>query len=277
MRADGRPSEGDGAVPCVYVVDDDEIGRLGRELVLRRLGQEVVATTWADLATRLDRGTAPDLVLAVVRRDRSQWDRYVVLRSAGDLRAAVGPDTRLVAAGGEAELDNPLLGLRLVASGFEELLHRDDLASAGQLAALVSGAVRGFDPRPGPADLAVSNVGPRSDPARVVERLAELAEDDPAYLRAFQPGYRQNQCGLTRRRAHTLRVKVALMGDLQPDPARSLGGPVRDQSLPRWTEMVAFVNACRGWEPGDDTVELFNRRGPVDQKGGTVGRTAFAR
>ncbi len=77
-------------------------------------------------------------------------------------------------------------------------------------------------------------------------QVQELISVDVSYLEAFEPGNRQNQSGLSRRRAHTLRVKVAEWGDLSSRAYRSRGGPTRDLSLPLWFEMVAFVNLCRG-------------------------------
>lgn len=248
----------------VVVVDDHEVERLGRELLLRRLGVDVAAGDWAQ-ATGLLGTTRPALAVLVVRRDVSSWDRFRALHAAGDLRRTLGGSGhRLVAVADAAVLGSPLVRLRLAAAGIDEALLGSELATGDALAQLVSGALAGRSVEPSAAELDGLRVGRRSAPGVVVERVLQLAERDPAYLRAFQAGHQQNDCGLTRRRAHTLRVKVAELGDLRTDPGRWSGGPVRDQSLPRWSEVVAFVNRCRGWHPDDDTLDLFLRREQVE-------------
>lgn len=247
----------------VVVVDDHEVERLGRELLLRRLGVDVVAGDWAQ-APGLLGSTRPALATLVVRRDVSSWDRFRSLHAVGDLRRTLGGGSRLVAVAEPAVLGSPLVRLRLAAAGIDEALLSSELSTGDALAQLVSGALTGRPVDPTAAELDGLRVGRRSAPGVVVERVLQLAEQDPAYLRAFQAGYQQNDCGLTRRRAHTLRVKVAELGDLRTDPSRWSGGPVRDQSLPRWSEVVAFVNRCRGWHPDDDTLDLFLRREQVE-------------
>jgi hypothetical protein len=95
-------------------------------------------------------------------------------------------------------------------------------------------------------------VGPEADPDAVVAWVLERAADPDggqAYLDAFDPAHAQNTCGLSRRQARTLRVHLARAGRILPSASRSGGGPERDTSLPRWGEVVAVANLCRGFEP----------------------------
>lgn len=242
------------------VIDDNELERVGREQAIARLGRRVVGTNWADAVSCLEQVSAPVIVLLVLRRDAGNWDCYDRLRAVGDLRPAVGPDTRVIAAVGPRELTKPVLGLRLAAAGVTEVFDRRDLETTSAVAALTMGTAQGRRPEPTSGELAIHHVGPRCDPSRVIELMVELVDGDAAYRRAFEPGYTQKACGLSRRRAHTLRVKVTELGDLRPNGARSVGGPLRDLSLPRWNEMVAFVNLCRGSDIDDATLNLPLRR-----------------
>lgn len=236
----------------ILLVDDDEVELAGREIILRRLGLEVRATAWGPLAADRADLTGVTVAVVVVRRDTDRWDRYQVLRSMGDLRSVLGPQVRIVGLLEAGEALDPVIGLRLVAAGVGEVLALDRVRSGRDLLGVVSGARRGPSPAPSPSERFAARIGSRCHPDRVVDRVLEMAEDDPSFLRAFDPGVQQNECGLSRRRAHTLRVRVAELGDLHPAPGRSMGGPVRDRSLPRWAEVVDFVNRCRGHWPEDD-------------------------
>lgn len=239
----------------ILVVDDDDVERAGRTVVLAERGHEVVARSWGELATDgIVLADGPDLAVVVVRRDLDRWDRYQALRSAGHLPDRIGGATRVVAALDGGGAVDPVVALRLAAAGVHEVVALRHVRGTAELAALAHGDRRGTSPSPAPEELAWCQIGPRSNPSRVVDRVLELAEDDPSYLRAFEPGVQQNECGLSRRRAHTLRVTVAELGDLRPAAGRFTGGPVRDQSLPRWSEVVRFVNRCRGWDPDDDAL-----------------------
>lgn len=248
----------------VVLVDDDEIERLGRELALERAGHAAQGVGWPDLAVHLDREAVPSAIVLVVRRDRSCWDRFAALRGAEKLHNTVGDGVRIVAVVGAREARNPLLGLRLGELGVGEVIERDALRSVDDLGRLVAGELAGVDPMPPRLELATLRVGRRSDPGRVLECVAAMAAENASYLRAFDPGVTQNQCGLSRRQARTLRVKVSELGDLLPNPSYSSGGADRDLSLPRWGDMVDFVNRCRGWDPDDEQCGLFERRGQAE-------------
>lgn len=231
----------------VMVVDDDEIGRLGREAAAARHGHRVVAVTWPAAAVGVAVAwPTVDLVLAVVRADRSCWDRYRVLAHVQALRDHAGPEVRIAAVLEGAGYDNALVRLRLHGAGVHEVLHRRQVADGAAIAELADGATSGRPSRPSASELAVLGVGRRTDPSRVVDRILELGADDPAFLAAFTPGLQQNESGLSRRRAHTLRVRVADLGHVLPELGYVSGGPERDRSLPRWTQVVEFVNRCRG-------------------------------
>ena len=247
----------------LLIVDDVEIERIGRTVAIERSGHRAVGISWGELTGHPLRLLHPTLVILVLRREVGSWDRYYVLREAQDLRSAVGQAARMVAVVGRRSGLNPLLGLRLAGSGVTEVLDHRDLASVRDLEDLIAGHLRGSDPVPSNSDLASMRVGRRSDPTRVIDRILSMAASDPSYLRAFDPGLLQNECGLSRRRAHTLRVKVSELGDLLPSTSYSNGGPLRDLSLPRWTDMVAFVNLCRGWDPDDEQFGLVVRRDQV--------------
>lgn len=245
----------------ILVVDDDEIAGIGAQVVLNRIGFDAAETEWRGLRERSAAATEIDVLIAVVRRDPTSWDRYRCLHEVGELRSRVSVGTRIVAVVEAADAANPLLGLRLHTAGVDDVITMRHIQSVGRIAAVAAGDMIGMAPRPAPAALAPVFVGPRSDPAGVVALIEQLAHRDPAYLRAFTPGLAQSSSGLTRRRAHTLRVKIAKLGDLSPDPSRRTGGPVRDESLPRWSQVVPFVNQLRGWHPADEISELADERG----------------
>lgn len=245
----------------VLLVDDDEIEGLGRELALDRAGHDARSVRWSDVTEHLDREVEPSLVLLVVRRDLGSWDRFGALQGTEKLRNTLGSRARISAVVDARDAPNPMLGLRLAQLGVDELIDRDALRSVESMGQLAAGALAGVVPRPPKLELATLRVGQRSDPGRVLGCVAELAAEEPSYLRAFEAGVTQNQSGLSRRQARTLRVKLSGLGDLLPNPAFSSGGLDRDLSLPRWSDMVDFVNLCRGWDPGDERCGLFERRG----------------
>lgn len=230
----------------VLLVDDNEIERVGREHVLRRRGHVVDAVDWASL--RAKRSDA-DVVLAVVRRDTSKFDRWESLRLAGPMSRMGKSSAKRVALTVDTVPISPLSHLRLRRSGADAVLPASSVATGELLDDLVRN-VPAEPPRPWRIAVERVEVGPNCDPRSVVAHVVEKAALDPSFLRAFEPGMLQNRCGLTRRRAHTLRVNVAKLGDLRALVPAS-GGPVRDQSLPRWSDMVAFVNQCRGWHQTD--------------------------
>lgn len=241
-------------VATVVLIDDHEVGRAGRQALLEACGHRVRPATWSAVeALALDRLDDVDLTLAVVRADARSWDRYGALGQRRPGAGFVGlPPGRVLAALSPGALANPLLGLRLANRGFDEVIPRVQTDHAEALDALARDVVHGLPAAPSASALLRIGVGRRSDPDVVLDRVTTLAETDPAYLRAFDPGLRQNESGLTRRRAHTLRVKLAELGDLLPRAERGLGGPVRDWSLPSWSDVVAYVNRCRGIFDSDD-------------------------
>lgn len=250
----------------VVVVDDNEVERLGRRLVLESAGYSCSAVPWEavteDRPDKPDRPDRPilwtqvDLVLASVRPDGSEWDHYAAIGRVADLRDRVGPNCRLAVVLNTEAMTNPLLGMRLSRAGVTEILHSAQVGGRMGLDSVASGRTPGRDPQPPTQVLKRHRIGPRSDPTAVIEKIVDLGESNEAYYLAFSPGYRQNECGLSRRQAHTLRVHMSRLGDLQPDPARSMGGPERDHSLPHWSEVVAFVNLCRGWDALAEVTDL---------------------
>ncbi|MBX3312695.1 MAG: hypothetical protein KF906_00110 [Actinobacteria bacterium] len=239
----------------VLVVDDNEIERAGRELVLRRHGHRVEAIDWATARTA---STSAEVVLAVVRRDPAAFDRWDRLRRAGGFRRLGRPGARVMALTSDPNPISPIARLRLVRAGADGIFTTGDLSTG----VLLDAVVRVTRPRASAPRVVIGRVavGRDCDPRAVVEHVLAKAATDPAYLRAFEPGTAQNASGLSRRRAHTLRVKVAALGDLTALTPAS-GGEPRDLSLPRWTDMVSFVNLCRVWSPDDADVGF---EAPVD-------------
>lgn len=260
----------------VAVIDDDEVERLGRSLVLRSAGHRCWALSWAGVA----RSTLPweevDLVLASVRPDGSHWDHYASIERFEQVRSLVTSRCRLAAVVSTDVMNNPLMGIRLHEVGVTEMLHRSQVGGRMGLDSVADGRCPARAPLPPPQVLSRLRVGPRSDPGAVVERIVELGQHDESYFRAFSPGCRQNECGLTRRKAHTLRVRITRLGDLRPDPTRSMGGPERDRSLPHWSEVVDFVNLCRGWDAVAEVSDLADWRPAGRGRGASVSQLAPA-
>lgn len=231
----------------VVVVDDDEVERVGRVVLLERGGHVVRSGTWADVAVGvLDDAVSPEVVLLAVRRDVRSWDRYDGLRRIGDLHARLGGGVRVVGMIADGFVE-PLVMLRLTAVGVDEVVSLRAARSEDGLRSIVSGSDRGA--AADPPVLPWWGVGRRCDPNAVLDRVLELAATDESYLRALEPGVAQKDCGLSRRRARAFRQEVTELGDLRVHGWG--GGPDRDQSLPRWSEVVDFVNRCRGWSPSD--------------------------
>ena len=164
-------------------------------------------------------------MLALVRRDVSAFDRWERLRSVGRLDGLGGPSARVVALTEDATPVTPLGRLRLLRAGATEVHVAGQLATGALLDALVR--LRADRSELGAGRVGRIEFGPRCDPSAVVDHVLAKAEEDEAYVRAFHPEVAQNRSGLSRRRAHTLRVKVANLGDLR-SPAPCGGGPVRD-------------------------------------------------
>lgn len=249
----------------VWVIDDDDIGRHGRAAIFERLGHDVVATGFAGLEwgvvgwppeaepepsgeTRASVGGDPvDLVFAAIRPDLTGWDRFATIPLLGRVRPALAAGGRVAALLLGPAIGNPLLRLRLHRAGVDELLSRPHVSTEAALRSLVTGELQGMAPKPSNRELALAGVGPDADPEALITWVLEKAEGNPAYLRAFDPLRHQNQSGLSRRQAINLRTQLARRGRVVADPSRMAGGPVRDQSLPRWSEVVTVTNLCRGY------------------------------
>lgn len=229
----------------VLVVDDDEIERAGRELVLDRRGHRVVGVGWGDLPA-IDHDA--EVVLAVVRRDPSSFDRWDRVRAAGRLDELGRAGSRTIALTADPVPVSPIARLRLRRAGAAGVLTTASVSTGDLLDDLVRAEQLAVNPPGGSSGRVV--IGPRCDPGSVVEHVLGKAAQDPAFADAFEPGLPRNQTGISRRRSHTLRVKVAELGDLRAVPPSS-GGPVRDLSIPRWTDIVSFVNQCRVWDATD--------------------------
>lgn len=260
------------AVNNVVIVDDAEIGCLGWLKAVEEPGHHARAMNWDAAGQGSPEFGGIDLMILVLRRDPQSWDRYRALGHGRCLRGGVGPACRMVAVLDPREMANPMIGLRLASLGVDEVIPAHQLRTRSAAADLIDGQLGGSDPRPSSVQLAARRVGRRSDPNQVISHLLNLPSE-PDYLRAFDPYLRQNQCGLSRRQALTLRRKVCEIGDLAPDPSNGAGGPVRNRSMPRWSEVVAFVNECRGWDPDDEFLGLIDRRPQVGSKTSTAGVT----
>lgn len=236
----------------VLVIEDGDVGRLGRTAALESAGHEVQACRWLELEGF--GGLGPfDVVVAVLAPDRSAWDRYAMLPPLAKVVDGL-TDTRVVGLLDGGAMANPVLRLRLVRAGVEAVVRGADVRSVDDMHRLVTDPAVTVPCRPSEIDLLAAGVTSGCDPDAVVgwvlERLDGPLSD--AYRNAFEPGFTQNACGLTRRQAHTLRVRLSKLGRIRPNPGYSGGGPERDRSLPRWSEVVAVVNLCRGlrWDEG---------------------------
>lgn len=244
----------------VLVIDDGEVGRLGRAAALDAAGHRTTAMGWEE-AGRLSARTRSarfDLVLAGLRPDPTSWDRYSAIGTLRELGGVLEGPPELVALLWGRAVTNPLLGLRLARAGVSRVVEAGDASTIEELDRLVTSGT-GRSPLPDSLALALAGVGPGCDPEAVMAWVEDRASDPeagPAYLRAFDPNYAQNTCGLSRRKAHNLRVRLARLADIPPASARSAGGPHRDTSLARWAEVVGVVNACRGLETVERTYDL---------------------
>ena len=232
---------------CVLVIDDCEIERLGRATALERLGHAVTVSSWSEFEAAPAIPTSCEFVLAVVRPDLTAWDRYRSIQSLGLVRSMVGRRCRVVAGLAASGLANPLVRLRLHRSGVTEVVAYASLPDGRSLANLLDRCLPTQASAPSPMDLALVGVGANSDPSSVVEWVLSAAEETPSVLQAFEPNVQQNQTGLSRRQALRLRARLTDLGAVQATRGQG-GGPARDCSLPRWSEVIAIVNLCRGWE-----------------------------
>lgn len=238
----------------VLVIDDGEVGRLGRAAALAAAGHRPTAMGWEEAGRLADEpgSTVFDLALVGLRPDPTSWDRYRMLTTVGRLHEGLPGEPELVGLLWGSAIDNPLLGIRLARAGVSRVVSAPSVACRRSLHALVTDRRVGVSPRPTPHQLACAGVGPDTDPDALVSWVLDRAADPDrgrAYLDAFDPAHAQNTCGLSRRQAHTLRVRLARAGRILPSVTRGGGGPERDLSLPRWSEVVAVANLCRGFEP----------------------------
>lgn len=240
----------------VLVVDDGEVGRLGRAAALEVAGHRPTAMGWEE-AGRLagaPGSTDVDLVLAGLRPDPTAWDRYHTIGTLARLRWSLDRSPEVIAIVWGSAINNPLLGLRLARAGVGRMVSASEVACARSLDALVRNPTAGRSPTPSGHELACVGVGPDSDPEAALEWVLERAshpERGSGYLKAFDPAYAQNTCGLSRRQAHHLRAWLSRTADILPSVSRNGGGPVRDTSMPRWSEVVTVVNLCRGLDDVD--------------------------
>lgn len=238
----------------VLVIEDADIGRMGRTAALEVGGHDVTAMRWEDataaLGAPVDIG-AHTVVVAALRPDDSSWDRYPVLPTVQAVASQMGPGATTLGLLWGAANDNPLLHLRLANAGLGRIADGASVRTIDDMHDLVTGSVRTRPARPADADLLMAGVSPGADVDGVVEWVLDrlAGADGAAYANAFDPQYTQNACGLSRRQAHTLRVRLTALGRIRPNPLHAGGGPVRDRSLPRWNEVVAVANLCRGVDP----------------------------
>lgn len=232
---------------CVLVIDDCEIERLGRAAALAQLGHEVSVSSWSEFDAAPAVPASCEFVLAMVRPDVTSWDRYRSIQNLGLVRSMVGKRCRVVAGLAASGLANPLVRLRLDRAGISEVVAGTALPDGQSLAKLLDRRLRVQAPAPSPMDLALVGVGATCDPSSVVAWVLGAAEETPCLLQAFEPNVQQNQTGLSRRQALRVRARLAELGAVHATRTQG-GGPARDCSLPRWSEVIAIVNLCRGWE-----------------------------
>lgn len=249
----------------VLIIDDREISRLGRAAVLTALGLEPVTISWNDVEAALDEGRLQldrvGLLIASMRPNVESWDRFGAVGILAKLVTETPASARIIALLRGPAIDNPMLGLRLASAGVHRVVASGDASSTDQIRRLVEDPGVGWAPAPSHSDLALLSVGPTSDPEAVVAWVMDRLLADPdanAYRNAFTPGIAQNACGLSRRKAHSMRVRLSALGRLAVSPSRFGGGPPKDCTLPRWTEVIAIANLCRGYHP--DPAELDGER-----------------
>jgi len=237
----------------VLLVEDGDIGRLGRSVALRSLSHDVSALAWRDVADGGAGDLRPvlhDVVLAVLSPDTESWDRYPMLPTLASLTEASRPSTTTIALLEGDAVDNPILALRLAAVGVQRVADVSRIRSVADVHGLVEQSSGTVPVKPSDVELLQAGVAPGCNPEAMLAWVAErlVGPLGTQYRNAFEPGYTQAASGLTRRQAHTLRVRLAALGRIRPNPSHCGGGPVRDLSLPRWSEVVGVVNLCRGLE-----------------------------
>lgn len=238
----------------VLIIEDADIGRLGRRAALEAAGHDVTEMRWADAAEAVGSPAgieAHDVLVAALRPDDTSWDRYPVLPTLSAVTGMLGPSVTALGLLWDSAIDNPLLRLRLLRAGLGQIADGAAIRTIEDMHDLVTGSGPARPVRPPDADLVLAGVSPGADADGVVDwvldRLAGASGE--AYANAFDPRCTQNACGLSRRQAHTLRVRLAALGRIRPNVLHTGGGPVRDRSLPRWNEVVAVANLCRGADP----------------------------
>ncbi len=122
----------------MVLVDDNEVGRIGRASLLVAAGHQVRPVDWAQVDPEVLTDPSVELVLAVVRPDGMNWDRYHRLRPIGVV-ASSGRRPRTVAIVAPRGMANPTLALRLAALGIDEMVSRRHASTGTDLGALVSG------------------------------------------------------------------------------------------------------------------------------------------
>lgn len=239
----------------VLLIEDGDIGRLGRKAAMETGGHEVVALRWSDLdgESTTDQ-PACDALLAVLTPDTSTWDRYPMLATLASLGDAQGPGVTTIAVLDAEAADNPLIGLRLHRAGVDSVVTGAAIRTVEDMCRVISEVTATAPARPSDNDLRMVGVGPEADPDAVVSWVADRLRGPLAdeYRNAFDPGVTQAASGLSRRQARTLRVRLSALGKICPNPSHSGGGPVRDRSLPRWTEVIGVANLCRGLSVEED-------------------------
>ena len=241
----------------VLVIDDGEVGRLGRGAALERAGHRPTAMGWEE-AGRLAAETGAkrfDLVLAACRPNPTSWDRYPVVATLPDVRRAVGTRTRIVALLWGSAMDNPLLGRRLAVAGVNRVVDAAEACCGERLDRMVTDRRIGRDPEPTAHELSLLGVGANTDPDAMISWvMANLADPGraQAYRNAFEAGFAQNTCGLSRRQAYSLRLNLSRAGHIHAGANRSAGGPVRAPELPRWGDVVAITNVARGLDAASE-------------------------
>lgn len=176
----------------VLVVDNGEVGRLGRAAALEVAGHRPTAMGWEEAARLVDEpgSTQFDLVLAALRPDPSSWDRYGSLTTAGKLARNLPGQPEMVALVWGDGVDNPLLGVRMARAGISRAVPSTDAGSSDDLHAIVTDATVGVRPTPTSQQLACVGVGVETDPDAVIAWIQDRMdhpEHGPAYRNAFEP------------------------------------------------------------------------------------------
>lgn len=221
----------------VAVVDDDEWRRRGLVDGIRELGGglNVVAAGPRDSSTELP-AVAAGVVVVAADPAVASWDRYVGVRTAGEVRHRLGSAPTVIVL--TDDLRNPLLPVRAAEAGADHLYPRSEVSDLVSLQAML--VLPSPERRPAAlVDLALIRTLGVSFTSRLSAGLVLIEQagltglfDDPPSLRPT----RRRSITLRRTLASTMRVRAA--------------GPVTSASnqptRPTWHQLRQLVDLARG-------------------------------